>query len=197
MGDMKHGLSYEQKHVWLKNITIGHMSYPFHLRLVLGLSLAVTTTVGAVPTLHAQAERHGRKYKAPPETSRIEVTVLKDFNGKPIPNAAVIFHPTSDGKDIGNFEVKTDPDGKAMIDIIPRGSTVVVQVIASGFATYAETYEIAEPSRELTVRVIRPRAQVSAYQDNAGKESQRKAGVQEPAKPAAPPAKSDTANPKP
>ncbi len=40
-----------------------------------------------------QPEKHGRKYKAPPETAHIEVTVLKGFNKKPIMNAAVIFHP--------------------------------------------------------------------------------------------------------
>jgi len=39
------------------------------------------------------ASKRGRKYKVPPPTSRIEVTILKDVNGKPIENAAVVFHP--------------------------------------------------------------------------------------------------------
>ena len=67
--------------------------------------------------------KRGRKYKAPPATSHIEVTVVKKYNGKPISNAAVIFQSTLDGKDQGNLEVKTDPDGKANIDVIPTGST--------------------------------------------------------------------------
>ena len=72
---------------------------------------------------------------------------LKKFNGKPIVNAAVIFNSTLDGKDEGNLEVKTDPDGKATIDVIPTGSTVRVQVIATGFATFADEYVVTEPSR--------------------------------------------------
>jgi len=63
--------------------------------------------------------RNTAAIQAPPATSHIEVTVLKKFNGKPISNAAVIFDATMDGKDQGNLEVKTDPEGKATIDVIP------------------------------------------------------------------------------
>ncbi|HXE06517.1 MAG TPA: hypothetical protein VN612_01390 [Acidobacteriaceae bacterium] len=128
--------------------------------------------------------RHGRKYKAPPETSEIEVTVLKGFNKKPIMNAAVVFHPVdADGKDEGFLEMKTDPDGKAKIDVIPTGSQVRIQVIATGFATYAEDYKIAEPQRKITIDMQRPRAQVSTYVDEFGKPSTMKPGVQEPVRP--------------
>jgi len=134
-------------------------------------------------------EKHGRKYKAPPATSHIEVTVLKKFNGKPISNAAVIFDATMDGKDQGNLEVKTDPEGKATIDVIPTGSTVRVQVIATGFATYAEEYQVTEPSRAITVSMVHPQEQLSSYQDNQGKAATRKPGVQEPVRPTKPAAK--------
>jgi len=43
--------------------------------------------------------KRGRKYKSPPPTARIEVTILKDINGKPIENAAVVFHPMEGEKD--------------------------------------------------------------------------------------------------
>jgi hypothetical protein len=133
--------------------------------------------------------KHGRKYKAPPATSHIEVTVLKKFNGKPISNAAVVFDATLDGKDQGNLEVKTDPEGKATIDIIPTGSTVRVQVIATGFATYAGEYLVSEPSRAITVSMVHPQEQLSSYQDNQGKSATRKPGVQEPIRPTTPAAK--------
>jgi hypothetical protein len=136
--------------------------------------------------------RRGRKYKPPPDTSHIVVQVLKKANGKPIMNAAVVFNPTRDGKDIGSLEVKTDPDGKAVIDVIPTGSLVRVQIIASGYATYAEDFQIDEPSREILVSMVRPREQISAYEDNTGKTSSRKAGVQEPVRPTAPAAPSTT-----
>jgi hypothetical protein len=164
--------------------------------------LAVLFGIALISSLPAMAqdapEKHGRKYKAPPATSHIQVTVLKKFNGKPISNAAVIFDATLDGKDQGNLEVKTDPDGKATIDIIPTGSTVRVQIIATGFATYAEEYQVTEPSREITVSMVHPQEQLSSYQDNQGKAATRKPGVQEPARPTKPavkPAPSPPATP--
>jgi hypothetical protein len=165
------------------------MPLPCTLRSQLALLLCLAL-VFCLPALAQDApEKHGRKYKAPPATSHIQVTVLKKFNGKPISNAAVIFDATLDGKDQGNLEVKTDPDGKATIDIIPTGSTVRVQVLATGFATYAEDYVVSEPSREITVSMIHPKEQVSSYQDNEGKAATRKPGVQEPVRPTKPAAK--------
>lgn len=128
----------------------------------------------------------GRKYKAPPPTSHIEVQVTKKYNGKPIPNAGVVFNPSKDGKDLGSLEVKTDPDGKAVIDVIPTGSTVRVQVIADGFATYGQDFLIDQPTKVIDISMLRPQAQVSAYEDNDGKLSQRKPGVQEPIRPTQP-----------
>jgi hypothetical protein len=128
-------------------------------------------------------EKHGRKYKAPPDTSHIEVTVLKAANKKPVVNAAVVFHPIKDGVDEGNLELKTDPDGKAMIDVIPTGSQVRIQVIADGYSTFAEDYQINEANRAITIELVKPRAQISAYVDNNGKPAQIKPGIQEPVRP--------------
>jgi hypothetical protein len=133
--------------------------------------------------LSAQDHSRGRKYKAPPETSHIEIEVVRANNGKPIANAAVIFNPEKDGKDEGNLEIKTGPDGKAAIDVIPIGSKLRVQVIAGGFATFAQDYMVEGDKKEISVKMLRPRAQVSAYEDNAGKASERKPGVQEPVRP--------------
>jgi hypothetical protein len=151
-------------------------------------SLAVFVSLAPI-SLRAQddgaqpPEKHGRKYKAPPETSHIEVTVLKDFNKKPIDGAHVILHPVKDGKDEGSLEIKTHPDGKAVIDVIPTGSKVTIQVFADGFATFAQDYQIDQPSRQIVISVLRPRAQVSTYVDNRGKPAQMKPGVQEPVRP--------------
>jgi hypothetical protein len=125
----------------------------------------------------------GRKYKAPPATSKIEVTVLKSFNKKPIDGAHVIFHPKLNGNDEGFMEMKTHQDGKAVIDVIPTGSQITIQVLADGFATYAQDFTVAEPERAITVEMERPKAQVSTYVDNNGKASERKPGIQEPVRP--------------
>jgi hypothetical protein len=157
--------------------------------LAIFLSLAVFAAVSPVRLCaqdddsSAKPEKHGRKYKAPPETSHIEVMVIKGFNKKPIDGAHVIFNPSKDGKDEGNLELKTHPDGKAVIDVIPTGSLVRIQVLADGFATYAEDYQINESSRQIVVSMIRPRAQISTYVDNEGKDATVQPGVQEPIRP--------------
>ena len=103
------------------------------LRRYLRLSALFCVTFASVASnAFAQDHSRGRKYKSPPETSHIEVEVVRANNGKPIPNAAVIFNPEKDGKDEGNLEIKTGPDGKAAIDVIPTGSKLRVQVIAGG-----------------------------------------------------------------
>lgn len=127
----------------------------------------------------------GRKYKPPPETSHIEIVVTKGYNHKPISNAAVILHElASDGTDDGNLEIKTDPDGKATVpDVIPIGTKLRVQVLASGFATFAEDYDITDAKHSFPIAMLRPQEQISAYQDNSGKSSTAKPGVQEPIRP--------------
>lgn len=147
----------------------------------------VTFVVTATFAAHGQDGPRGRKYKAPPVTSHIEIMVVKGFNGKPIPNAAVIFHPVKDDRDEGNLEIKTDPDGKAIIDVIPTGSTVILQVIANGFATHAEEFVLSDASKSILVKMLRPQAQISVYEDNRGKPAERAPGVQEPVKPTPPP----------
>ena len=171
-----------------------------HLRTQFGRAflLCLLATFVSLAPMHlgaqdnATPEKHGRKYKAPPETSHIEVTVLKGFNKKPLMNAAVIFHPVKDGVDEGNMEMKTDPDGKAVIDVIPTGSKVTIQVIADGFATFAEYYVVNEASRTIVISLTRPKAQVSTYIDNNGKPSELKPGVQDPIRPKTKPASSTT-----
>jgi hypothetical protein len=147
------------------------------------VALFASTALRAQTDDDTTPEKHGRKYKAPPETSHIEVTVLKGFNKKPLMNAAVVFHPTKDGRDEGNLEMKTDPDGKAAIDVIPTGSKVTIQVIADGFATFAEDYVVNEASRQILINMQRPKAQVSAYIDTSGKPADLKPGIQEPIRP--------------
>ncbi len=162
------------------------MAMLFRFRLATPIALALSIGAAA-PLARAQddsAPRRGRKYKVPPETSHIEVQVLKDSNGKPVSGAAVVFHAVKDGRDEGNLEVKTNEDGKAVIDVIATGSDVEVQVIADGFATYAGDYQVAEASRSIEIKMLRPRAQISNYIDNSGRTSERPMGVQEPATPA-------------
>jgi hypothetical protein len=144
---------------------------------VAGLVIAVAS----VAVAGAQSDEHGRKWKPLPPTAHIVVTVLKGFNGKPLSNAAVIFHAVRDGKNDGNLEVKTNEEGQATIDVIEVGSHLTVQVIARGFATSANEIDVDGPAKELEVKMLRPRAQISNYVDNDGKAATEKPGIQEPA----------------
>lgn len=113
-------------------------------------------------------------------TSWLYFSVIKDDNGKPVRNAAVILHPV-DGKgsqERGGLELKTDPDGKADLDGIPYG-TLRVQVLAHGFQTYGEDFDVSKPKTEITIKLKRPQGQFSIYEDHP-KDSN--------AKPDAPPA---------
>jgi hypothetical protein len=126
---------------------------------------ALTLAAGA-----QEKANRGRKYKAPLPTARIEVTVLRDVNGKPIENAAVIFHPMEGEKDKGNMELKTNDDGKTLIDVLPIGATVRMQVIVRGFQTYGEDYKIDKPEMAIEIRMKRPGEQYSIYKPHAADE---------------------------
>src|ERR1700760_3715846 len=95
-------------------------------------------------------------------------------------NVAVIFHATKGGSDNGNLELKTNSQGKAIMDLLETGSHVTVQVIASGYATTARDFDVNDADVSLLVKMERPRAQISEYADNTGKASTLKPGIQEP-----------------
>jgi len=120
----------------------------------------------AVPVLlpGQQTQRRGRKYTPPPPTCKITITVVKSANGKPLENAAVIFHPLKDGKNDGNMEMKTNQEGKAVLDVIPVGDTVRLQVIVEGYQTFGDDYQIDTDSKEILVKMKRPSKQYSIYE---------------------------------
>jgi hypothetical protein len=154
---------------------------------MLGWAAGLAMVAGLVAVASGQVD-HGRKYKPLPPLSHIEVTVTKGFDGKPMPHAAVVFHATMNGRDDGNMEVKTDPEGKATIDVIEVGSDVSVQVIAKGFATYQQDLPAIGAEKIFAIRLVRPREQVSQYQEDSGKAAEVKPGIQEPPHRVLPPA---------
>ena len=127
----------------------------------------MTLAAGSL-ALHAQDNsRHGRKYKTPPQAAHIAITVVRDYNDKPISLAHVVLHPVEGDRDKGSLEVKTNDDGKAVIDVVPIGDTVRLQVIVSGFQTYGSDFKVDQPEINMEVRMKRPGAQYSIY-NNSG-----------------------------
>ncbi len=132
-----------------------------------------------LPSGLGQQERHGRGYKAPPPTATVVVTVEKAANEKPLANASVIFRAVSNEVVSGNLEMKTDPDGRASIDLLEVGSHITVQVIAGGYATYASDFDLTSDGKQILVKLRRPRAQVSVYEENADRPAETHPGIQE------------------
>ena len=162
------------------------MSRPLFRLSVLAVGLGLVACSAAAHAQDSGAPR-GRKYKAPPPTARVEVTILKDVNGKPIENAAVVFHPMVGEKDEGNMELKTNEDGKTLIDVIETGKTMRLQIIAKGFQTYGEDYKVDKADMGVEIRLKRPGEQYSIYKIHENTASTGKSPDGAPAKDATPP----------
>jgi hypothetical protein len=137
------------------------MGFRSHRRFL--ASVAVLWLAASIAVFPQDASHRGRKYKAPPPTSRIEVTILRNDDGKPIENAAVVFQLEGDK---GNMELKTNEDGKALIDVLPTGSKVLLQVLAKGFQTYGGDYKIDKAQMSIQVKLKRPGQQYSIYDNH-------------------------------
>src|SRR5208282_3063773 len=115
--------------------------------------------------------------------SDLRFVVVRDYNGKPVRNAAVVLHPvTKKGKQSkGGLELKTNNEGRTSIDGIPYGP-LRVQVLAPGFQTFGEDYQIDKPELEITVKLKRPGEQYSLYENHgdAKKSDDKKADEQKP-----------------
>lgn len=98
----------------------------------------------------------------------VNFVVLKAYNGKPLRNASVVLHPVGkDGKQKATgAQIKTDSDGKTSYPGIPYGK-LRVQVIASGFQTFGQDYDINQDTHEIEIRLKRPQEQFSIYEKKA------------------------------
>jgi hypothetical protein len=101
-------------------------------------------------------------------TAELNFLVIKDYNGKPVRNAAVVLHPVNaHGKQgRGGFELKTDSQGKTNFDGVPYGK-LRVQVLAPGFQTFGEDYDVKSPTMDIKVKLVLPQKQYSIYEDHA------------------------------
>ena len=129
---------------------------------VSGVVLAMLAMAG---TAAGQSDKNKDSDEEP--VSWLYFQVIKDANGKPVRNAAVIMHAVNaKGKEErGDMELKTDADGKANFDGIPYG-TLRVQVLAPGFQTFGEDYPVDKAKTEITIKLKRPQAQYSIYDDH-------------------------------
>jgi hypothetical protein len=122
------------------------------------LILASLTIACLTLTAHA-----GKKPSDKPPTASMNMTVVRDANGKPVKNAEVVLHMVEKGKQRQEgLELKTHDDGKAEASGIPYG-TWRIQVIAPGFKTYGQDFVVNQPTHEITIKLTKPSDQISIY----------------------------------
>ncbi|HJT54312.1 MAG TPA: carboxypeptidase-like regulatory domain-containing protein [Candidatus Angelobacter sp.] len=99
-----------------------------------------------------------------PKVSTVNIVVVRDSNGKPVKNAEVVLHllDKEGNEKQDGLELKTHEDGKAATDGIPYGK-VRIQVIAHGFRTWGNDYEVRQPNMEITIKLQKPSGQFSIY----------------------------------
>jgi len=100
-------------------------------------------------------------------TSRLRFVVVRDSDGKPVRDAAVVLHPVKrKGKQAqGEMDLKTDAEGRTSVDGIPYGP-LRVQVLAPRFQSFGEDYEINKAEMEITVKLKRPGGQYSVFENH-------------------------------
>lgn len=102
--------------------------------------------------------------------SSITVTVVREWNGKPVRNAAVILAEVDKkGRQHGGLNLKTDAEGVAKYDGVPYGK-LRVQVIAQGMQTYGGDIVIDESKEDITIQMKKPQDQHSIYGDEKKKQ---------------------------
>ncbi len=104
----------------------------------------------------------------PPMTKlRIEV---KSHSDKPVERASVVVRFV-EGRSVAklgkkivtNWETRTNQEGVAKIPSIPQGK-VRIQVIAKGYQTFGEIFEVNEEEKTIEVKLNPPQPQFSAHE---------------------------------
>jgi hypothetical protein len=94
---------------------------------------------------------------------------VKSPGGKPVEGASVIVkfvkgHSiTKLGKKIRTeWELRSNQDGLAKIPPIPQG-TILVQIIAKGYQTFGQNFDVDEEQKTLEIALNPPQPQYSAH----------------------------------
>lgn len=104
----------------------------------------------------------------PPTTAlRIEVKTLKD---RPVERASVVLDFKGDRqvaklgrKARTHWETRTNQEGVAKLPPVPQGK-IRVMVIAKGYQTFGQDYDITEEEKTIEIKLNPPQSQYSVHQ---------------------------------
>ena len=95
--------------------------------------------------------------------------VVKTQGGNPVDRASVVVRFVQGhsvvklGKAVRTtYELRTNQDGEAKIPSIPQGK-ILVQVIAKGYQTFGQTFEVQEEEKTIEVKLKPPQDQYTAH----------------------------------
>ncbi len=121
------------------------------------LAMLALLAAGSVPLL------------ADPPMTRLRIEV-KSLGGKPVDRASVIVRFVEGrsviklGKKIRtSWETRTNMEGVAKIPSLPQGK-ILVQVIAKGYQTYGQDFDIGEDEKTIEVKLNPPQPQYSVHE---------------------------------
>lgn len=102
------------------------------------------------------------------EQTKLSIAVVDAVKEKPVPKASITVTFVSGRKMFikkvrSEWNMKTNSKGIAELPEMPPGK-VKLQVIASGFQTYGEEFEISGEEMTHTVKLKRPQGQFSAHE---------------------------------
>ena len=157
-------------------------AYNMQMRSMVRLLCIFCSLVAAVPAVASD------KKSADQPAANLHFIVVKDANNKPVRAASVVLHTVNkDGTQAkGGLQLKTDGEGNAGIDGIPYGP-LRIQVLAPGFQTYGDDYQVNKPEMEFEFRLKRPGDQLSIYDKDKDKSKSQAPEAQPAAPPATPP----------
>ncbi len=101
--------------------------------------------------------------------TKLTVHVTNDSD-RPVDRASVIvrFIQGRDYLKLGKhirttYELRTNQEGEASIPPIPRGK-ILVQIIASGYQTFGQTYDVDVEAKTIEIKLNPPQKQYSAHE---------------------------------
>ena len=123
------------------------------LRIVTFLLLLIAVAA------NGQEKDAGSKPDSAPKDGRLTIIVTGGEDKKPVDSASVYIRYV-EGRKLGKdkkieMNLKTNQSGVCHVPVIPPGK-FVVQVIADGWKTYGEYYDVNQTEQTINITLVRP-----------------------------------------
>ncbi len=103
------------------------------------------------------------------ELTRLQVKVT-NLDGKPVDRASVVINFVKGRstvklgkKMMTHWETRTNQEGLVKVPQIPQGE-ILIQVIAKGFQTFGQKYDVDEEDKTIEIKLNPPQPQYSAHE---------------------------------